>query len=102
MTKFLTNRERRRFESITSSWAIPNTHSYEPSLARVDHHSLHSAVSLDRFAELMVLHPHMNCPKPEAHSKHGLGSVPFLQALLPVMLKVQYLSPNENRLHSQL
>jgi hypothetical protein len=102
MTKFLTNREKRRFESITSSWAIPNTHPYEPSLAHVDHHSLHSAVSLDRFVKLMVLHPHMNCPKFEARSKYGLGLVPFLHAPLPVMLTVQYLSPNEDRLHSQL
>jgi hypothetical protein len=31
----------------------------------------------------------------EAHSKHGLGSVPFLQAPLLAMLMVQYLSPNE-------
>jgi hypothetical protein len=32
---------------------------------------------------------------PEAHSKHGLGSVPFLQAPLLAMLTVQYLNPNE-------
>jgi hypothetical protein len=102
MTKFLTDWERRQFESITSSWAIPNTHPYEPSLARMNHHSLHLAVSLDRFAKLMVLHPHMNCPKLEARSKHGLGSVPFLQALLSAMLTVQYLSPNEDRFHGQL
>jgi hypothetical protein len=48
-------------------------------LARVGHHSLHSVVSLDHFAKLMVLHPHMNCLKPKARSKYGLGSVPFLQ-----------------------
>ena len=67
MTKFVTNWERRRFESITSSWVIPNTHPYEPTLARVGHRLLHSAVSLDRFAKLMILHPHMNCLKPVAN-----------------------------------
>jgi hypothetical protein len=40
----------------------PNTHPYERTLARVDHRSLHSVVSLDRFAKLMVLHPHKTCP----------------------------------------
>ena len=103
MTKFLTNQERRRFESITSSWTIPNTHPYEPTLARVGHRSLHSAVSLDRFAKLMIMYNHMNCSKPEACSKHGVGPVPFLQALLPAMLTVQYTQPElANRLHGQL
>jgi hypothetical protein len=40
----------------------PNTHPYERTLAHVDHRSLHLAVSLDRFAKLMVLHPHKTCP----------------------------------------
>ena len=69
------------------------THPYESTLARMGHRSLHSAVSLDRFAKLMILYPHMNCPKPEARRKHGLGPVPFLQAPLPAMLTVQYTRP---------
>ena len=73
--------------------AIPNTHPYEPTLARVGHRSLHSVVNLDRFTKLMILHPHINWPKLEARSKHGLGPVPFLQALLPAMLMVQFTQP---------
>jgi hypothetical protein len=98
-----TIRERRRFESIISSWTIPK---HTPIRA---HNSLCGS-PLTPFGSESGPFRKTHGPassqvlpvQPVARSKQGLGLVPFLQTLLPAMVMVQYLSPNEDRLHGQL
>jgi hypothetical protein len=54
----------------------------------MSHRSLYLVVSLDRFVKLMILHPHMNCPKPIANMV--LDRSPSFNTLLLAMLTVQH------------
>ena len=86
--EFLTIQERQWFESITSSWAIPNTHPYEPTLAHVGHHSLHSQNSWSCILTWIA-----RSPKPIANMV--LDQSPSFNTLLLEMLTVQWLISNK-------